>query len=70
LPSAPAFGSADHAGVTRASDKIAATPLIYRNLAFTTNFIEQHPQGIDASDYVAKADYETWVQEKWGDDEA
>jgi hypothetical protein len=49
--------------------KIATTSLIYRNLAFTTKFIDRHPQGMDGADYVAQPEYEVWVHEQWGDDE-
>ena len=48
--------------------KIAATPLIYRHLAFTTEFSNRHPLGMDGSDYVARPEYESWVHEQWADD--
>jgi hypothetical protein len=48
--------------------KIAGTSLIYRHLALATKFTDQHPQGVDPLDYVAKPEYEAWVEEHWGDD--
>ena len=49
--------------------KIAGTSLIYRHLALATTFTDEHPQGIDPLDYVAKPGYESWVEEQWGDDD-